>query len=57
MNVIQIARDHRLHILMPVGFVLGRYLDRKNAEKLTAFWNRSVLFKREQRRCEGVTWK
>ncbi|XP_032265044.1 NADH dehydrogenase [ubiquinone] 1 beta subcomplex subunit 1-like [Phoca vitulina] len=57
MNVIQIARDHQLHILVPVGFVLGYYLDRKNAEKLTAFWNKSVLFKRELRRCEGVTWK
>jgi len=30
---------------------------KEHVNKLTAFWNKSVLFKRELRRCEGVTWK
>ncbi|CAD7673349.1 unnamed protein product [Nyctereutes procyonoides] len=46
-----------MHTLLPVGFVVGCYLDRKNDEKLTAFWNKSLLFKRELRCNEGVTWK
>ncbi|CAD7679709.1 unnamed protein product [Nyctereutes procyonoides] len=46
MNVIQIVRDHWVHILVPMGFVLGCYLDRKNDEKLTAFRNKSLLFRR-----------
>ncbi|KAF3830923.1 hypothetical protein GH733_002161, partial [Mirounga leonina] len=45
MNVIQIVRDHWVHILVPMGFVLGCYLDRKNDEKLSAFRNKSLLFK------------
>ncbi|XP_030175679.1 NADH dehydrogenase [ubiquinone] 1 beta subcomplex subunit 1 isoform X1 [Lynx canadensis] len=57
MNVIQIVRDHWVHILVPVGFVLGCYLDKKNDEKLTAFRNKSLLFKRELRPNEEVTWK
>nr|XP_012415752.1 PREDICTED: LOW QUALITY PROTEIN: NADH dehydrogenase [ubiquinone] 1 beta subcomplex subunit 1 [Odobenus rosmarus divergens] len=57
MNVIQIVRDHWVHILVPMGFVLGCYLDRKNDEKLTAFRNKSLLFKRELRPNEEVTWK
>ncbi|EFB20506.1 hypothetical protein PANDA_015168, partial [Ailuropoda melanoleuca] len=56
-NVIQIVRDHQLRILVPVGFVLGCYLDRKTDERLTAFWNKSILFKRELRCSERVTWK
>ncbi|XP_036785371.1 NADH dehydrogenase [ubiquinone] 1 beta subcomplex subunit 1-like [Manis pentadactyla] len=55
MNLIQIVRDHWIHILVPMGFVVGCYLDRKNYEKLTAFRNRSVLFKRELRPNEEVT--
>uniref|UniRef100_A0A673T1E1 NADH dehydrogenase [ubiquinone] 1 beta subcomplex subunit 1 n=1 Tax=Suricata suricatta TaxID=37032 RepID=A0A673T1E1_SURSU len=57
MNVIQIVRDHWVHILVPVGVVFRCYLDKKNDEKLTAFWNRSLLFKRELRPNEEVTWK
>lgn len=57
MNVIQIVRDHWVHILVPMGFVLGCYLDRRNDEKLTAFRNKSLLFKRELRPNEEVTWK
>uniref|UniRef100_A0A8C4MUD2 NADH dehydrogenase [ubiquinone] 1 beta subcomplex subunit 1 n=1 Tax=Equus asinus TaxID=9793 RepID=A0A8C4MUD2_EQUAS len=57
MNLIQLVRDHWVHILVPMGFVVGCYLDRKNDEKLTAFRNKSVLFKRELRPNEEVTWK
>ncbi|CAK7316482.1 NADH dehydrogenase [ubiquinone] 1 beta subcomplex subunit 1 [Vulpes vulpes] len=57
MNVIQIVRDHWVHIFVPMGFVLGCYLDRKNDEKLTAFRNKSLLFRRELRPNEEVTWK
>lgn len=46
MNLIQIVRDHWVHVLVPMGFVVGCYLDRKNDEKLTAFRNKSLLFKR-----------
>ncbi|CAD7691322.1 unnamed protein product [Nyctereutes procyonoides] len=44
MNVIQIVCDHWVHILVPLGF-------------LTAFWNKSLLFRRELRPSEEVTWK
>ncbi|XP_066197470.1 NADH dehydrogenase [ubiquinone] 1 beta subcomplex subunit 1 isoform X1 [Saccopteryx leptura] len=57
MNLVQIVRDHWVHILVPLGFVVGYYLDRKNDEKLTAFRNKSLLFKRELRPNEEVTWK
>lgn len=57
MNVLQIVRDHWVHILVPVGFVFGCYLDRRSDEKLTAFRNKSLLFKRELRPNEEVTWK
>uniref|UniRef100_A0A671ECG4 NADH dehydrogenase [ubiquinone] 1 beta subcomplex subunit 1 n=1 Tax=Rhinolophus ferrumequinum TaxID=59479 RepID=A0A671ECG4_RHIFE len=54
MNVIQIVRDHWVHILVPMGFVLGCYLDRRNDEKLTAFRNKSLLFKRLK---DKMSWK
>ncbi|XP_040312245.1 NADH dehydrogenase [ubiquinone] 1 beta subcomplex subunit 1-like [Herpailurus yagouaroundi] len=57
MNVLQIVCDHWVHTLVPVGFVLGCYLDKKNDEKRTAFQNKSVLLKRELRPSEEVTWK
>ncbi|XP_024424013.2 NADH dehydrogenase [ubiquinone] 1 beta subcomplex subunit 1 isoform X1 [Desmodus rotundus] len=57
MNLIQLVRDHWVHILVPMGFVFGCYLDRKTEEKLTAFRNKSLLFKRELRPNEEVTWK
>ncbi|EHH63836.1 hypothetical protein EGM_16888 [Macaca fascicularis] len=56
-NLLQIVRDHWVHVLAPVGFVIGCYLDRKNDERLTAFRNKSALFKRELRPNEEVTWK
>uniref|UniRef100_A0A8C0HSR7 NADH dehydrogenase [ubiquinone] 1 beta subcomplex subunit 1 n=1 Tax=Balaenoptera musculus TaxID=9771 RepID=A0A8C0HSR7_BALMU len=46
MNLLQIVRDHWVHILVPVGFVVGCYLDRRNDEKLIAFRNKSLLYKR-----------
>uniref|UniRef100_A0A2K5EVZ2 NADH dehydrogenase [ubiquinone] 1 beta subcomplex subunit 1 n=1 Tax=Aotus nancymaae TaxID=37293 RepID=A0A2K5EVZ2_AOTNA len=54
-NLLQIVRDHWVHV--PMGFVVGCYLDRKSDEKLTAFQNKSMLFKRELRPNEEVTWK
>ncbi|XP_059543879.1 NADH dehydrogenase [ubiquinone] 1 beta subcomplex subunit 1 isoform X1 [Myotis daubentonii] len=57
MSLIQLVRDHWVHILVPMGFVIGCYLDRKSDEKLTAFRNKSLLFKRELRPNEEVTWK
>uniref|UniRef100_A0A096NJE1 NADH dehydrogenase [ubiquinone] 1 beta subcomplex subunit 1 n=1 Tax=Papio anubis TaxID=9555 RepID=A0A096NJE1_PAPAN len=56
-NLLQIVRDHWVHVLVPMGFVIGCYLDRKNDERLTAFRNKSSLFKRELRPNEEVTWK
>uniref|UniRef100_F6XBM3 NADH dehydrogenase [ubiquinone] 1 beta subcomplex subunit 1 n=1 Tax=Macaca mulatta TaxID=9544 RepID=F6XBM3_MACMU len=56
-NLLQIVRDHWVHVLVPMGFVIGCYLDRKNDERLTAFRNKSALFKRELRPNEEVTWK
>ncbi|XP_032134958.1 NADH dehydrogenase [ubiquinone] 1 beta subcomplex subunit 1-like [Sapajus apella] len=56
-NLLQIVQGHWVHVLVPVGFVLGCYFDRKNDEKLPAFQNKSVLYKRELRPNEEYTWK
>ncbi|XP_063554202.1 NADH dehydrogenase [ubiquinone] 1 beta subcomplex subunit 1 isoform X2 [Gorilla gorilla gorilla] len=56
-NLLQIVRDHWVHVLVPMGFVIGCYLDRKSDERLTAFRNKSMLFKRELQPSEEVTWK
>ncbi|XP_039325162.1 NADH dehydrogenase [ubiquinone] 1 beta subcomplex subunit 1 [Saimiri boliviensis] len=56
-SFIQFVRDLWVGIFVPVGFVLGCYLDRKNDEKLTAFRNKSMLYKRELRPNEEYTWK
>ncbi|XP_012505899.1 PREDICTED: NADH dehydrogenase [ubiquinone] 1 beta subcomplex subunit 1 [Propithecus coquereli] len=53
-NLLHLVCDHWVYVLVPMGFVFGCYLDRKNDEKLTAFWNRSMLFKRELRSSEEV---
>nr|XP_038953246.1 NADH dehydrogenase [ubiquinone] 1 beta subcomplex subunit 1-like [Rattus norvegicus] len=47
MTLLQLVREHWVHILIPIRFVLGYYLDRKDDAKLTAFWNKSTLFQRE----------
>ncbi|XP_069772335.1 NADH dehydrogenase [ubiquinone] 1 beta subcomplex subunit 1 isoform X2 [Narcine bancroftii] len=57
MNLIGIMRDHWSLVLVPLGFVLGCYLDRKNDEKLTAFRNKSLLYKRDLKPGEETTWK
>ncbi|XP_074145748.1 NADH dehydrogenase [ubiquinone] 1 beta subcomplex subunit 1 [Sminthopsis crassicaudata] len=57
MNLIQVVREHWVHILVPMGFVIGYYLEKRSDEKLTAFRNRSMLFKRELKPDEDATWK
>ncbi|KAB0339717.1 hypothetical protein FD754_023712 [Muntiacus muntjak] len=44
MNLLQVVRDHWVHVLVPMGFVFGYYLDRKKDEK-------------ELKPNEKVTWK
>nr|XP_005285486.1 NADH dehydrogenase [ubiquinone] 1 beta subcomplex subunit 1 [Chrysemys picta bellii]XP_005285487.1 NADH dehydrogenase [ubiquinone] 1 beta subcomplex subunit 1 [Chrysemys picta bellii]XP_042714565.1 NADH dehydrogenase [ubiquinone] 1 beta subcomplex subunit 1 [Chrysemys picta bellii] len=56
-NFVQAVRDYWVHLLTPMGFILGCYLDRRNDEKLSAFRNKSKLFKRELKPGEEVTWK
>ncbi|KFV93616.1 NADH dehydrogenase [ubiquinone] 1 beta subcomplex subunit 1, partial [Eurypyga helias] len=45
-NFAQAVKDHWVHILVPLGFVIGCYLDRWNDEKLSAFRNKSLLYRR-----------
>ncbi|KAM9291152.1 NADH dehydrogenase [ubiquinone] 1 beta subcomplex subunit 1 isoform 1-T1 [Morus bassanus] len=56
-NFAQAVRDHWVHILVPLGFVIGCYLDRRNDEKLSAFRNKSLLYRRELKPGEEATWK
>lgn len=46
-----------MQILVPMGFVIGMYLDRAQDAKLTAFRNKSALYSRELKPGEEVTWK
>ncbi|XP_077567633.1 NADH dehydrogenase [ubiquinone] 1 beta subcomplex subunit 1 [Stigmatopora nigra] len=57
MNFITLARDHWAAILVPIGFVMGWYFDKQEDQKLTAFRNKSLLFRRELKPGEEVTWK
>ncbi|XP_076777481.1 NADH dehydrogenase [ubiquinone] 1 beta subcomplex subunit 1 isoform X1 [Arvicanthis niloticus] len=57
MTLFHLVREHWVHIFVPAGFLFGCYLDRKDDEKLTAFRNKSMLFRRELRPNEEVTWK
>ncbi|XP_051510297.1 NADH dehydrogenase [ubiquinone] 1 beta subcomplex subunit 1-like isoform X1 [Myxocyprinus asiaticus] len=50
-------REHWVNILVPLGFVIGVYLDRRNDQKLTAFRNKSALYSRELKPGEQFTWK
>ncbi|XP_060947431.1 NADH dehydrogenase [ubiquinone] 1 beta subcomplex subunit 1-like [Limanda limanda] len=52
-----LAREHWATILVPMGFVFGWYLDRQQDTMLTAFRNKSLLFGRELKPGEEVTWK
>uniref|UniRef100_UPI00202208E0 NADH dehydrogenase [ubiquinone] 1 beta subcomplex subunit 1-like n=1 Tax=Myodes glareolus TaxID=447135 RepID=UPI00202208E0 len=56
-TLLQLVREHWVHILVPVGFVFGCCLDRRDDVKLTAFRNKRMLFRRELRPNEEVTWK
>ncbi|XP_067848030.1 NADH dehydrogenase [ubiquinone] 1 beta subcomplex subunit 1-like [Heptranchias perlo] len=56
-NLVSIIREQWTNILVPLGFVLGCYFDRRNDEKLTAFRNKSILYKRELKPGEETTWK
>ncbi|KAJ8274795.1 hypothetical protein COCON_G00094200 [Conger conger] len=56
-NIGSILRTHWPNVLVPIGFVIGVYLDRVNDRRLTAFRNKSVLFSRELKPGEDVTWK
>ena len=35
MNLLQVVHDHWVHILVPMEFVFGCYLDKNNGENLT----------------------
>ncbi|KAI9999467.1 hypothetical protein NQD34_018514 [Periophthalmus magnuspinnatus] len=56
-NLAALVKNNWMQILVPLGFVIGMYLDRKQDEKLTAFRNKSLLFGRELKPGEEVTWK
>ncbi|TWW68772.1 NADH dehydrogenase [ubiquinone] 1 beta subcomplex subunit 1-like [Takifugu flavidus] len=56
-NFAVLAREHWMHILVPMGFVIGWYLDKQQDKKLTAFRNKSALYSRELKPGEEVTWK
>ncbi|XP_052616088.1 NADH dehydrogenase [ubiquinone] 1 beta subcomplex subunit 1-like [Peromyscus californicus insignis] len=56
-TLLQLVHDYWVHLLVPVGFVFGYYLDKRDNEKLTAFWNKRMLLQRELRPDEEVTWK
>lgn len=45
-NFAVLAREHWMHILVPMGFVIGWYLDKQQDNKLTAFRNKSALYSR-----------
>lgn len=42
-NLLQVVCDHWVRLFVPVRFVFGCYLDRKNDGKLTAFCSKSLL--------------
>ncbi|XP_035279514.1 NADH dehydrogenase [ubiquinone] 1 beta subcomplex subunit 1-like [Anguilla rostrata] len=56
-NIGSILKTHWVSVLVPLGFVIGVYLDRVNDGKLAAFRNKSVLYSRELKPGEVVTWK
>ncbi|XP_028295392.1 NADH dehydrogenase [ubiquinone] 1 beta subcomplex subunit 1 [Gouania willdenowi] len=56
-NLAAFVREYVAFIFVPMGFVMGWYLDKKNDEKLTAFRNKSLLYSRELKPGEEVTWR
>ncbi|XP_075315355.1 NADH dehydrogenase [ubiquinone] 1 beta subcomplex subunit 1 [Odontesthes bonariensis] len=55
-NFVSVARQYGAHIFVPMGFVIGWYLDKQQDKKLTAFRNKSTLYSRELKPGEEVTW-
>ncbi|KAG8449033.1 hypothetical protein GDO86_015914 [Hymenochirus boettgeri] len=53
----EIVRNHWTHVLIPIGFAIGWYWDRRNDEGLSGFRNKSMLYKRELKPGEEVTWR
>lgn len=45
-NFAAMVREHWVNVLVPLGFVIGIYMDRWNDQKLTAFRNKSALYSR-----------
>ncbi|XP_048341181.1 NADH dehydrogenase [ubiquinone] 1 beta subcomplex subunit 1 [Sphaerodactylus townsendi] len=56
-NVLNFIREYWGYSLVPLGFVVGWYFDKREDEKLSAFRNKSKLFQRELKPGEEVTWK
>ncbi|XP_037541500.1 NADH dehydrogenase [ubiquinone] 1 beta subcomplex subunit 1-like isoform X2 [Nematolebias whitei] len=48
---------HWSFVLVPMGFVIGWYLDNREDENMTIFRNKSTLYKRELKPGETETWK
>lgn len=48
-NFVALAREHWVNILVPMGFVIGWYLDKQQDKKLTAFRNKSALYSRYEK--------
>ncbi|XP_006269221.1 NADH dehydrogenase [ubiquinone] 1 beta subcomplex subunit 1 [Alligator mississippiensis] len=57
LKVLKLMREYWALSLVPMGFVMGWWLDRRNDERLTSCRNRSMLFRRELKPGEEVTWK
>lgn len=45
-NFVALVRDHWVNILVPMGIVIGYYMDKAQDQKLTAFRNKSALYNR-----------
>uniref|UniRef100_A0A8D0C8Y0 NADH dehydrogenase [ubiquinone] 1 beta subcomplex subunit 1 n=1 Tax=Salvator merianae TaxID=96440 RepID=A0A8D0C8Y0_SALMN len=56
-HITKFVKNNWVLTLVPIGFLVGWYLDRRNDENLTAFRNKSKLFQRELKPGEEVTWK
>ncbi|GAA6228888.1 NADH dehydrogenase [ubiquinone] 1 beta subcomplex subunit 1 [Lates japonicus] len=56
-KIVTFAREHWIQILVPMGFLIGRLLDKLQDHKLTAFRNKSILYSRELKPGEKVTWE
>uniref|UniRef100_A0A8D0L9H4 NADH dehydrogenase [ubiquinone] 1 beta subcomplex subunit 1 n=1 Tax=Sphenodon punctatus TaxID=8508 RepID=A0A8D0L9H4_SPHPU len=56
-NFFQFVREHWIHVLVPFGFGLGYYLDRRSDAQLTDYRNKSKLYARELKPGEEVTWR